>query len=310
VILVTGCAGFIGSHLCDLLLNSQEKVIGIDNLSTGSDIKNLPKSSNFQFFQVDIEKKRKISEILHDFKVEVIVHLAAASHVDRSISNPVDFVRTNVFGTTVLLNAAMRSRYLKLFVNQVTDEVFGPTTYKVNETHPLHPTSPYAASKASQCLIGHSFRDTYKMPIISTFPTNTFGPRQYPEKIIPKFIQKLLNGQKVPLMQSSHFSRDWLAVSDHVKALYFLIQQGKPGEDYCISGGNVFTNLNLTYNLLSLLNKSDDSIEIVPDRLSHDSSYLVDDYQIRSLGWKPKEDFKGYLKQTVEWYCANQARFK
>lgn len=302
---VTGCAGFIGSHLCDYLLQHNHAVVGIDNLSTGSNLKNLEEArfcNSFYFEESDTRDQVRLREILNLFPPETVIHCAAASHVDRSLTDPIDFMDNNVVGTTTLFTELLNYSSVRTVINFASDEIYGPTNHKVSEGSILAPTSPYAASKAAQYLVGHSFHKTYNLPVITVCPTNTYGPRQYPEKIIPKFTRILLAGQKVPLMKSTYFTRDWLAVDDHIRAILTIIERGAIGEDYNIAGDNIVSNYYLTKQILSILNLSEDMIEIVPDRLSHDSSYLINDNKIRQLGWSPQKEFLPYLKQTVEWY--------
>jgi dTDP-glucose 4,6-dehydratase len=242
-------------------------------------------------------------EETQNFAVGIGNLIAHNTHVDRSISNDKSFWESNVIGTTNLFRCVKDHPEVKKIINQVTDEVFGPKERGASlEGDRLLPTSPYASSKAAQYLVGKSYERTFQLPIVSTFPSNTYGPRQYPEKLIPKFINRLLKDEKVPLMKSSHFQRDWLAVEDHVNALIFLMDHGLIGEDYNIPGNSLLTNLVITEHLLSLLDKGPEFIEEVPDRKAHDCRYCVDGTKLKELGWVPKLTMEDYLPETVIWY--------
>lgn len=299
--LVTGCAGFIGSNLVRKLLLKGEKVVGIDALKEGSDSNNL-KGLDLEYFVNDILDEHVVDFIFEHYGVTKVIHLAAQTHVDRSLEGDKTFWETNVLGTRNLLSIA-KARDVECFINQITDEVYGPIKYGyAPEGTPFNPTSPYPCSKASQYFVGKSYWETWKVPIISTFPVNCFGPYQYPEKIIPKFITRLMNNEKVPLMTSTSFQRDWLPVEDLCEALWMLSRSGEPGEDYNIGANNHCTNLELTRKLLDLCDKDESFIEIVPDRAAHDCRYAVNSNKIQKLGWESKNDFDEYLEQTVLWY--------
>ena len=303
--LVTGSAGFIGSNLCHHLIQ-EGRVIGVDNLSVGSSILNMPGLLNtgFSFIYCDINDFSTLRIIFDEFRPDIVFHLAAETHVDRSINSDISFWKTNVLGTLNVMKCCLEFK-TGLIVNQITDEVFGPipkgcSSYEENQ---FNPTSPYAGSKASQYFVGKSYYETYDIPIISTFPSNTFGPRQWPEKLIPKFILKLIRNEKVPLMKSINNERDWLAVDDHCRALIEVSKHGIVGEKYNIGGNYLLSNIELTNKLLKLMNKKEDMIEIIEDRFAHDSRYFVNTDKIeRKIGWQPICPFEDYLKKTVEWY--------
>lgn len=302
-ILVTGAAGFIGSNLCHYLVRQGHHAVGLDAMKTGSSYSNLEGIDLEMFTLAELDLCCDGSlECLEGYHFDAIYHLAAESHVDRSIDGDLPFWQTNVVGTSNLLRWAA-SKGVPRILNQITDEVYGPKdTGESMEGDPLLPTSPYAASKAAQYLVGMSYINTYKAPIIHTFPANTYGPRQYTEKLIPKFTKNLLTGQQVPLMKSSHFVRDWLPVCDHVSALVTILNNGNLGEGYNVPGGWVIPNLEVTQELLALTDRDESAILEVPDRKSHDSRYCVNGQKVLDLGWHVTRDFSSYLAETVEWY--------
>ncbi len=307
MILCTGAAGFIGSNLCYKLVGLQADVVVIDKLSPQSNRgwtipieKPAAGRGRVIFKHLDLCDKESLAKVFQEYQIEYIFHLAAESHVDRSIASPAGFWDSNVIGTFNLLH--MADGYSVPVLNQISDEVFGPKPegYSKEEDR-FNPTSPYACSKAAQYFVGKSFAATYGLPLISTFPSNCYGPRQHSEKLVPKFIGKLLRGERVPLMSSTHFQRDWLAVDDMCDALIFLMQKGIPG-DYNVGADNHHANLEITQKLLALTGRDESAIEIVSDRLAHDSRYAVDSSKIRALGWRPQKDFDTYLASTVEWF--------
>lgn len=313
LILVTGAAGFIGSNLCHALIAQGDYVVGLDAMKVGSSYHNLGELLDCEFFDLvegDLASETQVSSCLRDMRFDVIYHLAAESHVDRSIVSDAHFWESNVIGTANLLRWAHK-RGAKKIVNQITDEVYGPKEKGESfEGDPLRPTSPYAASKAAQYMVGRSYIETYGAPIIHTFPANTYGPRQYPEKLIPKFVSNLLNGGTVPLMKSSHFQRDWLAVDDHVRALVIAAQQGVPGQDYNIPGTGTVSNLEITQRLLGLTGRDESAIQEVPDRKAHDCRYCVNGDKMIQLGWRPLCTLDTYLPLTVQWYRDNGDKYE
>lgn len=311
MILVTGCTGFIGTNLVKWLLeHTDEYILGIDKVQSyggfswcHEEIGRLHLTyPRFTFVRLDLCDKSGVDWLLSTYAPDRIIHLAAETHVDRSYDDPEGFWSSNVTGTVNLLNAA-RDCGIKLFINQITDEVYGPKAEGMAlEGDAFAPSSPYAASKAAQCLAGRDFFKSFDLPVIQTFPVNTFGPYQYPEKLIPKFAFKLLQGQRVPLMQSTHFQRDWLPVNALCDALYCLLTKGEPGTEYNIGADRHMDNLTLTRMLLIATERDESYIELVADRKNHDCRYAVDSSRIRQLGWTIEHDNMHYLKETVDWY--------
>lgn len=302
LILVTGAAGFIGSNLCHYLTSIGEEVIGLDGMFTGSNLKNL-EGCNVKLPVVDLAEEWEVEDFFSKYPVTKIVHLAANSHVDRSISGDAEFWRSNVIGTSNLLRAALRAGNVEVVVNQITDEYYGEKpSGEAREGDPPMPTSPYPCSKTAQYFVGRSFWTTFSLPVISTFPVNCYGPRQWPEKLIPKFVTNLIKGQKIPLMASTHFERDWIPVIDTCRALHLLLDKGVPGEDYNIGADRHHTNLQMTHKLLALCGRDDSYIELVDDRAAHDCRYAVNSDKIKALGFQLSRDFDDYLAETVSWY--------
>ncbi|MGY1456678.1 dTDP-glucose 4,6-dehydratase [Streptomyces sp. SS8] len=308
-ILVTGGAGFIGSHYVRTLLTPQSdlRITVLDRLTYAGNPANLdPVRSHpgFRFVPGDICDPQTVDRVAGE--ADEIVHFAAESHVDRSIADGQEFVRTNVLGTQVLLDAAVRHG-IRCFVHVSTDEVYGSIPHgSWPEDHPLLPSSPYSASKAASDLLALSYRTTHGLDVRVTRCCNNFGPCQYPEKIIPLFVTRLLNGRKVPLYGTGENSREWLHVDDHVAALELVRTAGRAGEVYNIGSGVELTNRRLTALLLEHCGASWDSVEPVGDRPGHDRRYSVDTAKIRrELGWAPRRDFRAALAETVDWYRRN-----
>lgn len=310
-ILVTGGAGFIGSCFIRHMLNKYKdyKIINLDALTYAGNIENLDdvkNNPNYKFVKGNINDKELVNSIVQN--CDIIINFAAESHVDRSISGPEIFIDTNVKGTLTLLQAAKEfkiDRYLQVS----TDEVYG-TLGKDGyfyETTPLSPNSPYSASKASADLLVKAYFETYKTPILITRCSNNYGPYQYPEKLIPFFISKLLKNEKVPVYGDGLNVRDWLYVYDHCEAIDTVLHKGQIGEVYNIGGHNEKTNLEITNLILSAMGKDESSIEYVQDRLGHDRRYAIDNNKIKSeLGWEPKVKFEDGIKLTIDWYLNNQ----
>ncbi len=310
-ILVTGGAGFIGSNFIHYWLHQypEDKIINLDlltyagNLNNLKDIENNP---NYQFVHGDICDIDLVNDIVR--KVDLIVHFAAESHVDRSIINSADFVRSNVEGTRVLLDAARR--YNTRFHHISTDEVFGdlgPDDRPFNENTPYNPRSPYSASKAASDYLVRAYFHTHKLPITISNCSNNYGPYQFPEKLIPLFVTNLIEGKKVPLYGNGKNIRDWLYVEDHCRAIDLIIHNGKIGETYCIGGGTEKTNLEITKIILKLMNASEDMIEYIKDRPGHDRRYAIDFFKIKNeLGWEPQVKFEEGLAKTINWYKKNK----
>jgi len=241
--------------------------------------------------------------------IDIVVHFAAESHVDRSIMGPAIFVETNVMGTQVLLDSALKNK-VKRFHHISTDEVFGTleldSEEKFNENSCFQPNSPYAASKAGSDHLVRSYFKTYNLPITITNTSNNYGPYQFPEKLIPLFVTNLLEGKKVPVYGDGLNIRDWLYVEDHCEAVDLVLHKGKIGETYCVGGNEERTNLEITHKILELLGFGKDKIEYIEDRKGHDKRYAIDASKIkRELGWEPKYNFDKAMKETVDWYKDN-----
>jgi len=312
-ILVTGGAGFIGSNFIHywLGLYPNDSIVNLDKLTYAGNLDNLKElegNARYQFVAGDICDFDLVNGLVKG--IDLIVHFAAESHVDRSIQNSADFIRTNVEGTRVLLEAARLNGNVR-FHHISTDEVFGslkPADPKFNELTPYDPHSPYSASKASSDHLVRAYYHTYALPITISNCSNNYGPRQFPEKLIPLFVTNLIEGKKVPVYGQGQNIRDWIYVDDHNRGVDFIIHKGRIGETYCLGGNNELTNLEITKNILSLMGKGEESIEYVADRLGHDFRYAIDFTKAKNeLGWEPQVDFATGLKLTVEWYKNNAA---
>jgi len=310
-LLVTGGAGFIGSNFIHYILENypQDKVINFDALTYAGNLENLKEvsnQSNYQFVHGDIMDTLLLEKIIPD--IDVIVHFAAESHVDRSILDSDAFVRTNVNGTLNLLEVA-KNNGNKRFHHISTDEVFGSLNLgdpAFNESTPYDPKSPYSASKASSDHLVRSYCHTHKLPITISNCSNNYGPYQFPEKLIPFFITKLMAGEKVPVYGKGDNIRDWLHVKDHCVAIDKIIREGKIGETYCIGGNAEKTNLEITHKILELMGFDEKQIEYVDDRKGHDQRYAVDFSKIKEeLGWEPQISFEEGMQETVKWYREN-----
>lgn len=310
-LLVTGGAGFIGSCFVRHILNKYPdyKVINIDALTYCGNLENLKdveNNPNYQFVHGNICDRKLVRELIP--QVDCVVNFAAESHVDNSIKHPEIFIETNVQGTLNLLQACKEigiERYLQVS----TDEVYGTLgkTGYFYETTPLAPNSPYSASKASADMLVRAYYETYKLPVLTTRCSNNYGPYQYPEKLIPFFISKLLRGEKVPVYGDGLNVRDWLYVYDHCAAIDTVLHKGKIGEVYNVGGHNEKTNMEITRLILDAMGKDESSIEYVQDRLGHDRRYAISNDKITSeLGWKPSVTFEQGIKMTIEWYLNNQ----
>ncbi len=313
-LLVTGGAGFIGSNFVLYWLKNhpQDKVINFDKLTYAGNLENLESvenNPNYEFVQGDICDEDSVEKVMAG--VDTIVHFAAESHVDRSILNPSDFVKTNVLGTRVLLDSALKNK-VKRFHHISTDEVFGSLKLedknKFNERTTYNPRSPYSASKAGSDHLVRAYYFTYGLPVTISNCSNNFGPYQFPEKFIPLAITNLLEGKKVPVYGDGLYVRDWLYVEDHCRAIDLILQKGKLGETYCIGGlTQDINNLEVIKKILDNLGKDEKSIEFVKDRPGHDRRYALDWTKInKELGWKPLYGFDEWLKKTVKWYTENR----
>ena len=314
-ILVTGGAGFIGSCFVRHMLSSHPdyKIINLDALTYCGNLENLDDvkdNPNYTFVHGNICDKKLVLGLVE--QVDAVVNFAAESHVDNSIKHPEIFVETNVQGTLNLLQAAREfktDRYLQVS----TDEVYGTLgkTGYFTETTPLAPNSPYSASKAGADMLVRAYHETYGMPTLNTRCSNNYGPYQYPEKLIPFFISKLLRGEKVPVYGDGLNVRDWLYVYDHCSAIDTVLHKGKVGEVYNIGGHNEKTNMEITHLILDAMGKDDSSIEYVQDRLGHDKRYAICNDKIQSeLGWQPSLTFEEGIKITIDWYLNNQEWMK
>lgn len=311
-LLITGGAGFIGSNLVRHMVNTypQYHVINLDALTYAGNLDSLSDlegKANYQFVHGDICDAKLVDDVMQG--VNAVLHLAAESHVDRSITDPGAFVRTNVMGTQVLLDAAKRHG-VERFVHVSTDEVYGtlgPTGYFTEET-PLAPNSPYSASKAGSDLLARAYFETFGFPTLITRCSNNYGPYQFPEKLIPLFITNLMEDVQVPVYGDGLNVRDWLHVEDHCRAIDRVLHKGKPGEVYNIGGHNEKTNMEITRTILEKLNKPESLIRYVQDRPGHDKRYAIDPEKMTNeLGWEPQYTFETGIEQTISWYLANEA---
>ena len=310
-ILITGGAGFIGSCFVRYMLKNHPdyKIINLDALTYAGNIENLDDvkdNRNYKFVHGNICDKKLVSELVE--QVDAIVNFAAESHVDRSITGPEIFIETNVKGTLNLLQAAKEFK-IERYLQVSTDEVYGTLgkTGYFTETTPLAPNSPYSASKASADMLVRAYHETYNMPVLTTRCSNNYGPYQYPEKLIPFFISKLLRGEKVPVYGDGMNVRDWLYVYDHCSAIDTVLHKGRVGEVYNIGGHNEKTNMEITRLILDAMGKDETSIEYVKDRLGHDRRYAICNDKIQSeFGWKPSLTFEEGIKITIDWYLKNQ----
>ncbi len=309
-ILVTGGAGFIGSSYVRSAVAGRypaladAEIVVLDLLTYAGTLTNLAPvldAPRLRFVQGDIRDTALVSDVMAG--VDVVVHFAAESHVDRSIGGAADFVSTNVLGTQVLLQAALEAGVGR-FVHVSTDEVYGSIpSGSWPETHPLEPNSPYSASKAGSDLLARAYHRTHGLPVCVTRCSNNYGPHQFPEKVIPLFVTNLLDGRRVPLYGDGLNVRDWLHVDDHCRGIQLVAERGRPGEVYNIGGGTELTNRELTYRLLDAVGADESMIEPVVDRLGHDRRYSVDWTKIRDeLGYAPQVPFEQGLAETVEWY--------
>ena len=311
-LLITGGSGFIGSNFIMhwFAAHPNDSIINLDKMTYAANTRNLTEfkgKSNYKFVKGDILDEKIVDELVS--QVDAIVHFAAESHVDRSIDDPSLFVRTNVLGTYNLLMAA--KKYNKRFHHISTDEVFGSikldSTDQFNESTPYDPSSPYSASKASSDHLVRSFYKTFGLPITISNCSNNYGPYQHPEKMIPRSITSLLSGGKIKVYGQGVNFRDWLHVEDHCRAIELILLNGKIGETYCIGGSKKGTsNIELVKFILNLMGKDESSLEYVADRPAHDNYAVNCDKIHQELGWEPKYDLESGLKQTVDWYTANQ----
>jgi dTDP-glucose 4,6-dehydratase len=311
-LLVTGGCGFIGSNFIRMVLATRPgwRVTNVDKLTYAGNPANLSDVAGnplYRFFKADICDRALMAEIFATTP-DAVVHFAAESHVDRSILGPEVFVQTNVLGTQVLLEVARRTKVAR-FLHVSTDEVYGSLgpTGLFRETTPLSPNSPYSASKAGSDLLVHSYHETYKMDTVITRCSNNYGPYQYPEKLVPLLITNLMDDRHIPIYGDGKNVRDWIHVEDHCGGILLALEKGRAGEAYNIGGGNERQNIEIARKLMALLDKDDNYIRYVEDRLGHDRRYAIDSEKIRTqLGWAPRHGFDEGLAATVKWYLANE----
>ncbi|MCK5061490.1 dTDP-glucose 4,6-dehydratase [Candidatus Parcubacteria bacterium] len=311
-LLVTGGAGFIGSNFIRYWLKKHpdDSIINLDVLTYAGNLeslKDIEKNPNYRFIKADVCDVDIMNDLVS--QVDLIVHFAAESHVDRSIQSSQDFIRTNVEGTRVLLDAAKNSGGIR-FHHISTDEVFGSLGLKdraFNENTPYDPRNPYSASKAASDHLVRSYFYTHKLPITISNCSNNYGHYQFPEKLIPLFVTNLLEDKKVPVYGDGMNIRDWIHVDDHNQGVEEIIRKGRVGETYLLGGDNELTNLELTKIILDLMDKDEKMIDYIKDRPGHDLRYATDFSRTRKeLGWQPRVKFKDGLKETIDWYKNNQ----
>jgi len=325
-IIITGGAGFIGSHVVRLFVTKYPdyRIVNLDALTYAGNLENLKdieKESNYVFEKADINDADIIDGLFERYRPEGIIHLAAESHVDRSIMDPLAFIHTNILGTVNLLNACRKTWREnledKVFYHISTDEVYGSLGEEglFTERTPYDPRSPYSASKASSDHLVWAYYHTYKLPVVLSNCSNNYGPNQFPEKLIPLAINNIKNERPIPIYGKGENVRDWLYVVDHAVAVDLIYHKGKKGETYNIGGTNEWKNIDLIYLLCEVMDgklgvpagTSEKLIEFVKDRAGHDLRYAIDSSRIQAdLGWKPSVTFKEGLELTVDWYLANQ----
>ena len=309
-VLVTGGAGFIGSNFVahSLAAHPDWRITTLDKLTYAGRLENLREVMDHprhRFVRGDIADAAVAGPLVA--AAEIVVHFAAETHVDRAIQDAGAFIQTDVYGTFVLLAAACGARGLRRFLQISTDEVYGSVAAGAStETDELRPRNPYAASKAGADRLAYSYWATHGVPVVIARASNNYGPRQFPEKMIPLFVSNALDNLPLPLYGDGRHSRDWLHVTDHCRALDILIERGRPGETYNVGGGGELENVALTRMILELLDRPASLVRHVPDRPGHDRRYRLDSGKLQALGWTPQIEFGSGLRAVVEWYRDNE----
>ena len=332
-VIVTGGAGFIGSNFIKYLLkeHSDVNIINVDKLTYAGNLENLKELENderYTFKRIDICDKSELEKVVEEYQVDTIINFAAESHVDRSISDPTEFINTNIKGTQILLDVAKKAwnigedqykegvKYLQVSTDEVYGSLEGLEDF-FHETTPLDPHSPYSASKASADMLVKAYCDTYKFPACITRCSNNYGPYQFPEKFIPLIINNCLNYKPIPIYGDGSNIRDWLFVDDHCEAIDKVVRNGKVGSVYNVGGHNERTNMQIVKTIIQYLHEnvdtaiSEDLLKYVPDRKGHDKRYGIDPTKItEELGWSPKTKFEEGIISTIQWYLNNQEWLK
>jgi dTDP-glucose 4,6-dehydratase len=319
-ILVTGGAGFIGGNFVQYMVSTypEDEIINLDALTYAGNLetlKSVEDKPNYKFYKGDIADREFVFDLFEKERPDVVVNFAAESHVDRSIEDPEIFVKTNVLGTTTLLDAS-KEYGVKRYHQVSTDEVYGdlpldrPDLFFTEET-PLHTSSPYSSSKAAADLFVQAYHRTYGLPTTISRCSNNYGPYHFPEKLIPLMISRALADESLPVYGTGENVRDWLHVLDHCKAIDLIIRKGKPGEVYNVGGHNERTNLEVVQTILKALNKPESLITYVQDRKGHDLRYAIDPHKLETeLGWEPEYNFDTGIAQTIQWYLDNEDWWK